>query len=60
MEEAVTRLGSTVCGLFQAFGILNAPIEVCSDPEDMIAFGGSMLVLGGIVAMMLLVLGRGK
>jgi hypothetical protein len=59
VEEAVTTLGSTMCGLIHALGILDAPISTCSDPEDMIAFGGSMLVLSGIAAMMLFVLGRG-
>ena len=58
VEEVVIRLGSKVCGLFHTLGILDASIETCSDPEDMIAFGGSMFVLGGIAAMMLLVLGR--
>lgn len=59
VEEAVIRLGSTACALFHTAGILDAPIETCSDPRDMAVFGGLIIVLAGIVALMLLVLGRG-
>jgi len=58
VEEAVTKLGSTMCSLFHAVGILDAPIEACSDPRDMVVFGGLMLFLSGIAATMLLVIGR--
>lgn len=58
-KEAVIKLGSTACALFHTAGILDAPIDACSDPRDMLVFGGLMIVLGEIVALMLLVLGRG-
>jgi hypothetical protein len=59
VEEAVINLGSTMCELLRVVGILDAPIETCSDPRDMVVFGGLMIVLGGVVVVMILVLGRG-
>jgi len=59
VEEAVTKLGSTMCSLFHAVGILDAPIEACSDPRDMVISDGLMIVLGGITVVMVFVLGRG-
>jgi len=59
VEEAVIRLGSTMCGVSHLMGILDVPIEACGDPRDMVVFGGLMLLLSGIAAVMLLVIGRG-
>jgi len=48
-----------MCGVSHLMGILDVPIEACGDPRDMVVFGGLMLLLSGIAAVMLLVIGRG-
>jgi hypothetical protein len=59
MEEQIVWIGSGVCELMHTAGVLDAPVDACGDHPNMLSFGVMVVVLGGIAAVMLSVMGRG-
>ncbi len=58
MNDALAWMGSNMCLLLHKFGAVQSSLA-CDDPRGMAVFGGAMLLLGAISAVMLSVMGRG-
>jgi hypothetical protein len=58
VNDALVWIGSNMCLLLHKIGAVQSSFA-CDDPRGMAVFGGAVLLLGGISAVMLSVMGRG-
>jgi hypothetical protein len=58
VDEAVIWIGASMCRLLQPLGALDGAAQMCGEPGPMMAFGSMTILMGGIAAAMLSVMGR--
>jgi hypothetical protein len=58
VNDTVLWIGASLCRFLQPFGGLDAAVESCGEPRQTMALGTMALLMSGISATMLAVMGR--